>query len=122
MALSQLSQNLNLPFLKSFKLNILCENDRALADALDIDVLINNAAIGDSGSVCEVPIDRFRQTFETNVFSALELTQIVIKNMIKKGQGKVIFISSLSGKISIPFSRLVLQPNLRSKLIQLLKG
>ena len=67
--------------LKAFKLDILSSKDRALADNLNIDVLINNAAIGDSGSVCEINVDRYRKTFETNVFSTIELTQRVLKNM-----------------------------------------
>lgn len=95
-----LKENLNL---KSFKLDITLEEDRLLCENLDIDVLINNAAIGDSGSASEVPIDNYRNTFETNVFSALELTQILLKSMMKNKNGRIIFISSLVGRISIPF-------------------
>lgn len=89
--------------LKSFKLDIRNPKDREMVEDLDIDVLINNAAIGDSGSVSEVDVDRFRNTFETNLFSSIELTQIVLKKMISKGKGRIIFISSLAGKITIPF-------------------
>ncbi|MGL4773643.1 MAG: SDR family NAD(P)-dependent oxidoreductase [Clostridium sp.] len=100
--LNKLSLKENLP-LKSFKLDLLNEMDRELASMLDLDVLINNAAIGDSGSVSETNVDRYRATFETNVFSPLELTQQVLKNMIAKGSGRIIYISSLAGRISIPF-------------------
>lgn len=65
--------------------------------------MINNAAIGDSGSASEVSIDKYKTVFETNVFSALELTQAVFDNMIKKNEGRIIFLSSLSGRIAIPF-------------------
>lgn len=82
--LNKIAKKNHLP-LKSFKLDILSANDRSLVDDLSIDVLINNAAIGDSGSVSEINVDRYRQTFETNVFSSIELTQRVLKNMIKKG-------------------------------------
>lgn len=87
----------------SFKLNILSKKDRSLVDNLKLDVLINNAAIGDSGSVSEINVNRYRKTFETNVFSHIELTQHVLKNMIKCGSGRVIFISSLIGRVSLPF-------------------
>lgn len=89
--------------LKSFKLDITLKEDRALCENLDIDILINNAALGDSGSACEVPIDNYRNAFETNVFSALELTQIIFKNMVRNKTGRIIFISSLAGRVSIPF-------------------
>lgn len=89
--------------LKSFKLDILLEEDRKKALEYDIDVLINNAAIGDTGAVCEISVDRYRKTFETNVFSAIELTQLVLCNMIAKMEGRIIFVSSLLGRISMPF-------------------
>lgn len=89
--------------LKSFKLDICLKQDRLLCENLDIDVLINNAAIGDSGSTCEAPINNYRNVFETNVFSTLELTQIALKNMIRNKNGRIIFISSLAGRVSIPF-------------------
>lgn len=100
--LNKISKKNHLP-LKSFKLDILSNNDRCLVDDLSIDVLINNAAIGDSGSVCEIDVNRYRQTFETNVFSSIELTQRVLKNMIERGSGRIVFVSSLVGRITLPF-------------------
>lgn len=87
----------------AFKLDLLSVEDRKKVLEYDIDVLINNAAIGDTGSVIEVPIDSYRRTFETNVFSVLELTQLALQNMITKGKGRIIFVSSLVGRISMPF-------------------
>ncbi len=89
--------------LKAFKLDILLDEDRKRILEYDLDVLINNAAIGDSGAVCEINVDRYRKTFETNVFSAIELTQVFLCKLIPKGEGRVIFISSLFGRISFPF-------------------
>lgn len=100
--LNYLAKKYNLP-LKSFKLDILSKSDRAKASKLSIDILINNAAIGDSGSACEIDVNRYRTVFETNVFSNIEFTQLILKNMIEKGTGRVIFISSLVGRISLPF-------------------
>jgi len=68
-----------------------------------IDVLINNAAQGESGSLAEVDIDTVRRLFEVNVFSTLELTQIVIKGMVERDGGSVIFISSIAGRVPVPF-------------------
>lgn len=100
--LNILNNKLNLP-LKSFKLDVTIPEDRLKVKDLDLDVLINNAAIGDSGSVCEIDVDRYRLTFENNVFSPIELTQLVLKNMISKGTGRIIFISSLVARSPIPF-------------------
>lgn len=92
----------NLP-LESFKLDIRSKKDRVLLNKIDIDVLINNAAYGESGPIAEIPVDRIRDNFETNVFSTIELTQIVLKKMIKNNKGRVIFNTSLVGRIPRPF-------------------
>ena len=87
-----------------FKLDILLEEDRNLVLNYDIDTFISNAAIGDSGSVAEIRIDRIKNVFETNVFSNIQITQLVLKKMIEKNiDGKLIFLSSLSGRVSLPF-------------------
>lgn len=86
-----------------FKLDITDASDRARIADLDIDVLVNNAAQGESGSLAEIDIDRVRNLFETNLFSTLELTQIAIRAMITRGGGTIIFISSIAGRIPLPF-------------------
>lgn len=89
--------------LESFKLDITLEEDRNKLLKVDFDTLINNAAIGDSGSVSEIDINRLKNVFEVNVFSNILITQTALKKMIPKGTGKIIFLSSLAGKISVPF-------------------
>jgi short-subunit dehydrogenase len=86
-----------------FKLDITNAKDREKVAALDLDVLVNNAAQSLSGSLAEVSIDRVRRLFEVNLFSSLELTQIVIPKMIARGGGTVIFMSSITGRIPEPF-------------------
>ncbi|WP_105617691.1 SDR family NAD(P)-dependent oxidoreductase [Vallitalea okinawensis] len=89
--------------LKAFKLDIRNKSHRQLVHQYKIDTLINNAAIGESGSVAEVPLKKYRSTFETNVFSNIAITQEVLKDMVKRKEGRVIFITSLAGRMSIPF-------------------
>ncbi len=89
--------------IESFKLDITLEEDRNKLFNIDFDTLINNAAIGDSGSVSEINIDRFKNVFEVNVFSNILITQTALKKMIPKGTGKIIFLSSLAGRIPASF-------------------
>ncbi len=86
-----------------FKLDVRSAEDRTKVLDFDLDVLINNAAIGESGSLAELDPDRLRNNFEVNVFAIIELTQLVIKPMLAKKRGTVIFISSLAGRIPMPF-------------------
>lgn len=85
------------------KLDLLNKNDLEKIKTLDIDILISNAAIGHGGSLLEIPINKIKETYEVNIFKNIELIQIVIKNMIKKGNGKIIIMSSLSGIIPPKF-------------------
>jgi short-subunit dehydrogenase len=57
----------------------------------------------ESGAMAEISIERVRESFETNVFSYLELTQGFVHKMIKQGHGKVIWISSVTGILKRPF-------------------
>ena len=68
----------------------------------DIDVLINNAGMGQTGPMADVPMDRVRKIFEINVFGTLSLTQKVLAGMITKGSGRVIVMSSIGGLHSYP--------------------
>lgn len=93
--------NLNL---EAFKLNILLEEDRNKVLNIDIDTYIANAAIGDSGSVAEIDINKIKDVFETNVFCNIQLAQIIIRKMIDNNiNGRLIFLSSLCGRIPLPF-------------------
>lgn len=54
-----------------FEMDITSAADRVQVAPLTIDVLINNAAIGDSGSLAEVDVNRIRRTFEVNARAPL---------------------------------------------------
>jgi short-subunit dehydrogenase len=89
--------------LQVFKLDITSAADRELIRALEPDVLINNAGIGESGSLAEVAVDRIRRVFEVNLFATLELTQLALRNMIARRRGTVLFVSSIAGRVPMPF-------------------
>jgi short-subunit dehydrogenase len=85
------------------KLDVTEADDINKVDEWDIDVLINNAAIGDSGPLAEIDPQRISAVFETNVFSALRLTQKVLPPMIARGAGRIVFMGSMAGLIPTPF-------------------
>lgn len=87
------------------KLDITNKNDRKKIEKKKIDCLILNAAVGVGGSFLDVPIDVIKDTYETNVFSNLDLAKTYINKCInEKKKGKIILISSLITKIPIPFT------------------
>jgi short-subunit dehydrogenase len=85
------------------KLDVTESKDIDKVDAWDIDVLVNNAAIGDSGPLAEIDPHRVNAVFETNVFSTLRLTQKILPQKIAKGGGRIVLMGSMAGLIPTPF-------------------
>ena len=85
------------------KLDITLKEDREKILDWDLDVLVNNASLGDSGPLIEIDMNRVRTVLETNIFSTLELTQIAVKKMIENKKGRVVIIGSLYGMLPTPF-------------------
>jgi len=103
-ALRTKAQALGLKNLRVEKLDLLHPYDVQNALTWDIDILVNNAAVAESGPITEIPMDLMRRIFETNFFAALALTQRVVRKLIDEGRpGKIVFTSSIGGLISIPF-------------------
>lgn len=73
--------------------------------------LINNAGIANSGPLQYIPVEKIRQQFEINVVGVLQVTQAFLPMLgAKKGftgkPGRIINISSVSGRITSPFTSL----------------
>ena len=67
-----------------------------------LDALFNNAGVTTPGPVEFVPLDEVRQAFEVNVFGHLAMTQTFLP-MLRRNRGRVVFTSSLSGRLAAPF-------------------
>ncbi|MEU6055951.1 SDR family NAD(P)-dependent oxidoreductase [Streptomyces xanthochromogenes] len=67
-----------------------------------VDVLVNNAGYGLSGTFEETQLERVRDQFETNVFAPVRLTQLVLPGMRARGSGTVVNVSSIFGRYAAP--------------------
>lgn len=68
-----------------------------------IDVLVNNAGYGLMGAIEDVSMDDARHQFDVNLFGLARLTTEVVPHMRNQGKGTIINISSVGGKIYMPF-------------------
>jgi short-subunit dehydrogenase len=89
--------------METFKLDITLPEDRQKIAAYDLDVLVNNAGIGETGSIADIPMERVRRNFEVNVFGTIAVTQVALAGMLKKKRGTVLTVSSMAGRIPVPF-------------------
>ena len=67
-----------------------------------IDILINNAGMQFRTPLEDFPPEKFEQLLKTNVSSVFNVSQAVVKNMIKRGEGKIINIASVQTSLARP--------------------
>ncbi|MEM9212481.1 MAG: SDR family oxidoreductase, partial [Pseudomonadota bacterium] len=68
-----------------------------------IDVLINNAGIGVHGLQENFSADDFQKVFDINVFGVQRMSRAVLPAMRARGEGLILNISSLLGRVTLPF-------------------
>lgn len=73
-----------------------------LHDMNSVDVLVNNAGYAQGGFCEELTLGEYREQFETNFFGAVALIQAVLPFMRSQGSGKIINMSSISGRFGFP--------------------
>ena len=69
-----------------------------------IDVLINNAGVGQYAYPSEVNLEISKRIFDINVFSALALTQLVLPHMRSRNSGVVVNMGSVGGRVALPWA------------------
>lgn len=86
-------------------------NTESIADAVEkvisiskrIDVVINNAGVGITGPIEEIPTDEIKNNFETNFFGPIEVIKAVLPQMREQNSGLIINITSIAGYMGLPY-------------------
>lgn len=86
------------------KLDVTNDGDRRKALDWGVEILVNNAGVGEGGSTVDIPALNIRHQFEVNVTGPLLLTQPIAKQMIKRGAGRIVWVSSREGLNVNPFT------------------
>ncbi len=78
--------------------------DRILGDERHgaVDILVNNAGVMVTGFAEDIDDSLLREQFETNFFGLVRLTQALLPAMRERRYGKIINISSVSGRRGLP--------------------
>lgn len=64
--------------------------------------LVNNAGFGQAGAIEDISREALRYQFEVNVFGVHELTNHFIPTFKKQGYGRIVQVSSVLGRVTIP--------------------
>ena len=68
-----------------------------------IDILINNAGVGITGPLEEIPMNEIKNNFETNFFGPIGVMQAVLPQMRTQNSGLIINITSIAGYLGLPY-------------------
>ncbi|WP_269684470.1 SDR family oxidoreductase [Flavobacterium lacustre] len=81
--------------------------DKAVAKVIAIsgrlDVVINNAGVGITGPLEEIPTAEIKNNFETNLFGPIEVMKAVLPQMRAQQSGLIINITSIAGYMGLPY-------------------
>jgi NAD(P)-dependent dehydrogenase (short-subunit alcohol dehydrogenase family) len=96
--------------LEAIELDV-CDNgsvERGVAEverrAGPVDILVNNAGIAIAAAMEEISLADLHKQFETNIFGVMRMTQRVLPEMRRRRRGRIINMSSISGKIAVPIT------------------
>ena len=74
----------------------------AVAEAGELDALVNNAGFGHNGPIEKVPVEEGKRVFETNVWGTVRMIHAVVPAMRARGQGTIVNVTSLAGRAAPP--------------------
>ncbi len=74
------------------------EVDRLVAEAGEVDILVANAALPASGLLGSFTMEQIDRALDVNLRAPIAMTHALAPDMVKRGRGHLLFMSSLSGK------------------------
>jgi NADP-dependent 3-hydroxy acid dehydrogenase YdfG len=84
-------------------------NDKAFTEELasaarEADIFVNNAGILKYAPFLDIKDEEIEATFRTNVLAAFRMSRLVAQNMVKRGRGHIIVITSIAAREVYPFT------------------
>lgn len=76
--------------------------DEVKAKGIDIDVLVNDAGRGQYGEFVNTDINRELDIIQLNIGSLVTLTKCFLKDMVARGNGKILNLASIASKLPGP--------------------
>ncbi|MET0700073.1 MAG: SDR family NAD(P)-dependent oxidoreductase [Mycobacterium sp.] len=74
----------------------------AIKAAGEIDILISNAGVIFYAAVEAIPLSELERVFSQNTVGAIRVAQAVLPQMRERGSGRLLFMSSVAGRIVLP--------------------
>lgn len=66
-------------------------------DKIEIEILVNNAGLGQRGKFWETPLQRDLEMIRLNIEAVVRLTKIFLPRMVQRGHGRILNTASVAG-------------------------
>jgi short-subunit dehydrogenase len=76
---------------------------KIIATSGRLDIVINNAGVGITGPLEEIPSQEIKNNFETNFFGPIEVMKAVLPQMRAQKSGLIINVTSIAGYMGLPY-------------------
>ena len=101
--LAALAEELEGALVLAADLSVAEDREHVVASTIDarghVDVLVNNAGIGQKVAIEDESLDRFREAMELNVTAIWHLSKLVAPSMRQRGAGSIVNIASMLGHV-----------------------
>jgi short-subunit dehydrogenase len=78
------------------------EIERLVAESGEVDILVANAALPASGPLESFSVEEIDRALDVNLRAPIVLAHALVPQMVRRGGGHLLFMSSLSGKAATP--------------------
>ncbi|MEA2209112.1 MAG: hypothetical protein QOF54_1589 [Solirubrobacteraceae bacterium] len=78
------------------------ELERLVSEAGEVDILVANAALPASGRIESFTVEEIDRALDVNLRAPIVLAHALVGQMVARGSGHLLFMSSLSGKAATP--------------------
>jgi NAD(P)-dependent dehydrogenase (short-subunit alcohol dehydrogenase family) len=68
-----------------------------------LDVVINNAGVGITGPLEEIPMEEIKNNFDTNFFGPIAVMKAVLPQMRQQKSGLIVNVTSIAGYMGLPY-------------------
>ncbi len=96
------TETLTLPFDVRDEAAMLEATEKAIAWTGNVDLFVANAGVSQRSQALNTDMQVYRDIIDIDLTAQIAASQALLPHMVERGSGKLVFISSIAGKVGVP--------------------